>query len=83
MSKANWTPFIDPKNNVMGRIAVYGGKNLPFWVKILGKNLPFWVVNECLSCPIGSLYEVIRVKSTIDDILGLDTIIWPIKQCYG
>jgi hypothetical protein len=44
MSKANWTPFIDPINNVMGRIGVYGGKNRKknmffniFW--------PFWVMN--------------------------------------
>jgi hypothetical protein len=43
MSKANWTPFIEPKNNVMGRIGVYGGKNWPknvfqHFLAILGRE---------------------------------------------
>jgi hypothetical protein len=29
MSKDNWTPFIDPLNNVMSKIGAYGGKNRP------------------------------------------------------
>jgi hypothetical protein len=47
ISKDNWTPFIDPINDVMGRMEGYGGKN--YLKPIFNSVWPFLVIDEHLS----------------------------------